>query len=464
MTVVTRFAPSPTGDLHIGGARTALFNWLFARHHGGKFLMRIEDTDRARSTPEATKAIYDGLNWLGLDWDEEPVHQFTRAARHAEVANQMLEAGTAYKCFATQEDIAAFREAAKAAGTSTLYQSPWRDADPADHPDAPFVLRAKAPREGKIKIVDHVQGAVEWDAATLDDLVLLRSDGTPTYMLAVVVDDHDMAVTHVIRGDDHLANTPRQAVIYDALGWTRPEFAHVSLIYGPDGKKMSKRHGATSVVEYAALGYPNYAMRNYLARLGWSHGDDEVFTSEQAIAWFDLTGIGKSPAQFDFKKLDHVSGAHIRDRDPVDLYSDLMEFCAIQDRPTPSNNKADLLKAALPALQQRAKTLQDIETAAYFAVTDRPLEMDEKSAKALDLVSRGILNELTTRLQTVSWVVEDLEREIKAFAQDKDVKFGAVAQPLRAALTGRANSPGIYDVLVILGRDESLARLADQAN
>ncbi len=464
MSVVTRFAPSPTGDLHIGGARTALFNWLFARHHGGKFLMRVEDTDRVRSTPEATQAIYDGMNWLGLDWDEEPVHQATRADRHAEVARDMLATGKAYKCFSTQEEIQTFRETAKANKTSSLFLSPWRDADPASHPDAPFVVRVKAPRTGKIAITDQVQGDVAWDASTLDDLVLLRSDGTPTYMLAVVVDDHDMGVTHVIRGDDHLTNTARQAVIYDALDWERPTFAHIPLIYGPDGKKMSKRHGATSVSEYAEMGYPAYAMRNYLSRLGWSHGDDEFFSTEQAIEWFDLKGVGKSPAQFDFKKLGNLSGQHIRERDDAAILADYLDFAALQQKNPPPADKMDLLKSAIPVVKQRAKTLQDIETLIYFAITDRPLELDEKSANALDSVSRGILNQLTSRLQNVSWTSENLESEIKAFAEESDLKFGAVAQPIRAALTGRANSPGITDVLMILGREESLARLADQTS
>lgn len=464
MSVVTRFAPSPTGDLHIGSARTALFNWLFARHHGGKFLLRIEDTDRKRSTPEATKAIFDGMNWLGLDWDDDPLHQFERVDRHAEVTHQMLAAGTAYKCFSTQDEIQAFRDAAREAGTSTLFRSPWRDASPDTHPDIPCAIRVKAPPEGKITIADEVQGEVSWDAASLDDLVLLRSDGTPTYMLAVVVDDHDMGVSHVIRGDDHLTNTARQALIYDALGWPRPVFAHIPLIFGPDGKKMSKRHGATAVMDYAHMGYPAYAMRNYLTRLGWSHGDDEVFSTDQAVEWFDLSGVGKSPAQFDFKKLDNISGQHMRARDDADLLADYLDFIALQQNEAPPADKLERLKAALPALKQRAKTLQDVDNTSYFAITDRPLDMDEKSAGALDTVSRSILNELTSRLLNVTWSAEILEDEIKAFAEEKELKFGAVAQPLRAALTGRANSPGIYDVLTILGKEESLARLADQSS
>ncbi|PIE15295.1 MAG: glutamate--tRNA ligase, partial [Rhodobacterales bacterium] len=321
--VVTRFAPSPTGYLHIGGARTALFNWLFARHHGGQFRLRIEDTDRARSTPEASEAILRGMRWLGLEHDGDVVSQFARAERHAEVAHQMLDSGHAYKCFATQDDIAAFREQARAEGKSTLFISPWRDADPADHPDAPFVIRLKAPQTGQTVIDDQVQGKVTFQNDQLDDMICLRSDGTPTYMLAVVVDDHDMGVTHVIRGDDHLNNAARQTLVYQAMGWDIPIWAHIPLIHGPDGKKLSKRHGALGVEEYQAMGYPAGAMRNYLARLGWSHGDDEFFSTEQAIEWFDLAGIGKSAARFDFKKLDHLSGQHIAASDDADLLEQL---------------------------------------------------------------------------------------------------------------------------------------------
>ena len=317
--VVTRFPPSPTGFLHIGGARTALFNWLFARHHGGRFLLRIEDTDRARSTEEATQAIFDGLRWLGLDWDGEAVSQFSRVERHAEVARDMLETGAAYRCYATKEEIDAFRAAARAEKRPPLFLSPWRDKGPADWPDRnDYTIRLRAPRTGKITVADQVQGDVTWDAATMDDLILMRSDGTPTYMLAVVVDDHDMGVTHVIRGDDHLTNAARQSLIYDGLGWDRPVFAHIPLILGPDGKKLSKRHGATGVSEYQAMGYPAAGMRNYLARLGWSHGDDEFFTDAQAQAWFDLDGINKSAARFDFKKLENLCG-HIQVEGILDM-------------------------------------------------------------------------------------------------------------------------------------------------
>ena len=326
--VVTRFAPSPTGYLHIGGARTALFNWLYTRGRGGKFLLRIEDTDRARSTPEATDAIYAGLRWLGLDWDRDAISQFERADRHAEVAHQMLAAGTAYKCFATQEEIEAFREAARAEGRSTLFRSPWRDVDPADHPDAPFVVRVKAPRDGETVVQDEVQGSVTVRNDQLDDMVLLRSDGTPTYMLAVVVDDHDMGVTHVIRGDDHLNNASRQMLVYAAMGWDVPVWAHIPLIHGEDGKKLSKRHGALGVEEWRDQGYPASAMRNYLARLGWGHGDDEFFTTQQALEWFDLSGIKKSPARLDAKKLDNLSRQHIAAKADAELVSEIEAFLA----------------------------------------------------------------------------------------------------------------------------------------
>ena len=459
--VVTRFAPSPTGFLHIGGARTALFNWLFARHHGGKFLLRIEDTDRARSTDEATKAIFAGLAWLGLDADGEATSQFENRDRHAAVAHDMLARGTAYKCFATQDEISAFREAARAEGTSTLYQSPWRDADPASHPDAPFVLRLKSPQQGKTEIADAVQGKVTWKNDTLDDLVLLRSDGTPTYMLAVVVDDHDMGVTHVIRGDDHLTNAARQKIIYDAAGWDVPVFAHIPLIHGPDGKKMSKRHGSVGVEEYRDLGYPAAAMRNYLARLGWSHGDNEFFSTEDAIAWFSLDAVGKSPARFDFKKLDNLSGQHIRAMDSAILIEDFANFAALQQNIDLTEGNRAQFEKALPVVKERAKTYHDLWKSAQFALVTRPIPFEDKAREAVDSVSDGILNRLTSRLQHATWAPENLEAELRAFAEDEGLKLGAVAQPLRAALTGCAVSPGVFHVMETLGREESLARLED---
>ncbi|MCB1367981.1 MAG: glutamate--tRNA ligase [Rhodobacteraceae bacterium] len=459
--IVTRFAPSPTGYLHIGGARTALFNWLFARANGGKFLLRIEDTDRARSTPEATAAIFDGLTWLGLGWDGEAVSQFARADRHAEVAHRMLASGKAYKCFATPDEIATARETSRAEGRATLFQSPWRDADPASHPDRPFVVRLKAPKEGEITIKDKVQGKVTWKNDTLDDLVLLRSDGSPTYMLAVVVDDHDMGVTHVIRGDDHLSNAARQTFIYLANGWKVPVFAHIPLIHGEDGKKLSKRHGALGVGEYRAMGYPPEAMRNYLARLGWSHGNDEYFTTAQAVEWFALSGIGKSPARFDFKKLQNLSGQHIRDAADAQLLADLHAFLAATDRPALTEAECGKLRIAMPVLKERAKILPDIIDNAHFIMIERPIPMEPEVAKMLDSVSRSILERLTPHLQNASWDADSLEVVIRDFAQAQSLKLGAVAQPLRVALTGRKTSPGVFDVMRLLGREETVARLVD---
>ncbi len=461
--VVTRFAPSPTGYLHIGGARTALFNWLFARANKGKFLLRIEDTDRERSTPEATAAIFDGLAWLGLLGDEEPLSQFERRDRHAEVARQMVEAGTAYRCYATAEEIEAFREKARAEGAATLFQSPWRDADPATAPDLPYVIRLRAPREGKVEIRDHVQGKVVWKAETMDDLVLLRSDGTPTYMLAVVVDDHDMGITHVIRGDDHLINAGRQALIYKAMGWDLPEFAHIPLIHGEDGKKLSKRHGAVGVSEYRAMGYMAEAMRNYLARLGWSHGNDELFSTEQAIEWFSLKGIGKSPARLDFKKLDNVSAYHIKTATDEALFAELLSFIDFQPDLHFTDEKLKALKSALPALRERSKRLTDVLAKARFVLEERPLQLDEKATQALDDVSRRILKQLTYRLQNDSWTLDSLEASVKAFTEAENLKLGAIAQPLRAALAGTTASPSVFDMMVILGKKETLARLGDVA-
>lgn len=459
--VVTRFAPSPTGYLHIGGARTALFNWLYARGRGGKFLLRIEDTDRARSTPEATAAITRGLSWLGLDWDGEPVSQFARRDRHAEVAEEMLAKGHAYKCFATQDEIAAFRDAAREEGRSTLYLSPWRDADPADHPNAPYVLRLKAPRAGETVIDDQVQGRVTFQNANLDDMVLLRSDGTPTYMLAVVVDDHDMGVTHVIRGDDHLNNSARQAQIFDAMGWDIPVQSHIPLIHGPDGKKLSKRHGALGVEEYQAMGYPASAMRNYLARLGWSHGDDEVFTDAEAREWFDLGGIGRAPARLDFKKLENISGRHFAIAENAALLHELSGYIdATGQKKLSSRQEGDMLKA-MPFLKERAKTFGDLIDKAHFILTERPISPDEKSARAMDSVSRGILTELTPRLQNARWTREELEAVLTSVAEENGVKFGKLAGPLRAALAGRTVTPSVFDMMLVLGRDEAIARLSD---
>ncbi len=462
--VVTRFAPSPTGYLHIGGGRTALFNWLYARGRGGKFLLRIEDTDRERSTPEATEAILQGLRWLGLDWDGEAVSQFERKDRHAEVAHQMLARGTAYKCFSTQEEIAAYRAGQEAAGASyAVFQSPWRDADPATHPDAPYVIRMKAPREGETVIDDQVQGRVVIQNATLDDMIVLRSDGTPTYMLAVVVDDHDMGVTHVIRGDDHLNNAARQQMVYDAMGWDIPVWAHIPLIHGPDGKKLSKRHGATAVGDYQVQGYPAAGMRNYLTRLGWAHGNDEFFTSAQAMEWFDLGGIGRSPARLDFKKLENLCGQHIAAMEDAALLHELEAFLVAAHKDLLTDAQRDLLSRALYCVKDRAKTFPELLDKARFALVSRPVQADEAAAAALDTVSRGILKSLTPRLQTVSWTKEALEPILTEIAAAHGIGFGKLAAPLRAALAGRTATPSVYDMMLVIGRDETIARLEDAA-
>ncbi len=461
--VVTRFAPSPTGYLHIGGARTALFNWLYARGRGGRFLLRIEDTDRARSTPEATDAILKGLAWLGLDWDGEPLSQFARAKRHAEVAREMLAGGAAYKCFSSPQEIEAFREAARAEGRSTLFLSPWRDADPATHPDAPHAVRLKAPREGETAIEDAVQGTVRWQNAELDDMVLLRSDGTPTYMHAVVVDDHDIGVTHIIRGDDHLTNAARQKQIYDAMGWEVPRFAHIPLIHGPDGKKLSKRHGAVGLEAYQLMGYPAAGMRNYLARLGWSHGDDEVFSDAEAKAWFDLGGIGKAPARLDFKKLDFVCGQQIARAEDAELVAEADDFLAASGHPRLSAAQKDGLERAMYCLKDRAKTFPELLAKAQFVLASRPIEPDEKAAAALDSVSRGILKELTPHLQNASWERDALEAVVARVAEAHGASLGKLAGPLRAALAGRTVSPSVFDMMLVIGREETLARIDDAA-
>ena len=459
--VVTRIAPSPTGEMHIGTARTALFNWLYARGRGGKFLLRIEDTDRERSTPEATEAILNGMAWMGLDYDGEAISQFARADRHREVAEEMLARGAAYKCFSTQEEIQAYRDAAKAAGRSTLFRSPWRDAAPETHPDAPFVIRLKAEREGKTVIADVVQGDVTIRNSELDDMVLLRSDGTPTYMLAVVVDDHDMGVTHVIRGDDHLNNAARQMGIYSAMGWPLPVYAHIPLIFGPDGKKLSKRHGATGVAEYQKMGYPAAGMRNYLARLGWSHGDDEFFTDAQARVWFDLPGIGKAPARFDFKKLGNICGQHMASADDAALLHELQEFLAATGADPLSDTQRGGMSRAMPSLKERAKTFPELLEKAHFILTSRPIVRDEKSQVQLNSVSNGILSELTPRLQNASWSRDALEGEVSALAEAHGMGLGKLAGPLRAVLAGRTATPSVFDMMLVLGREETLARLSD---
>ena len=461
--VVTRFAPSPTGFLHIGGARTALFNWLYARSRGGQFLLRIEDTDFARSTPEATQAILDGLAWLGLDHDGDAISQFDRADRHTHVAQTLLDQGKAYKCFATQDEIAAFREEARTEGRSTLFRSPWRDAEAETHPDRPFVVRIKAPQADQTIICDEVQGTVTIRNDQLDDMVLLRGDGTPVYILAVVVDDHDMGVTHVIRGDDHLNNAARQMMIYDAMGWDVPVWAHIPLIHGPDGKKLSKRHGALGAQEYQAMGYPAAGMRNYLARLGWSHGDDEFFSDAQAREWFDMDGIGKSPARFDVKKLENLCGQHMAQSDDAALQQEIITYMRAADLPVLNDAKQAGLLAALPFVKERSKIFPELIEKSQFILSDRPIQPDEKASKSLDPVSRGILKQLTPHLQTVTWDRDSLEATLNEFAAAQDTKFGKLAGPLRAALAGRAVTPSVFDMMLVLGRQETLARLEDAA-
>jgi len=461
--VVTRFAPSPTGQLHIGGARTALFNWLFARRHGGTFLLRIEDTDRARSTPENRAAILDGLTWLGLDWDGDPISQFDRAPRHAQVAHAMLATGRAYKCFSSQAEIEAFRQAAEAGKRSTLFRSPWRDVPADQHPDAPHVIRIRAPRDGATTINDAVQGPVTIGNDQMDDMVLLRSDGTPVYMLAVVVDDHDMGVTHIIRGDDHLTNAFRQKMIWDAMGWALPVMAHIPLIYGPDGKKLSKRHGATGAAEYRALGYPAAGMRNYLTRLGWAHGDMEFFTDAQALAVFDLEGIGKSPARFDTKKLENLSGQHIAITPDAALLHELQAYLAAAGTPALDGDQRDSLLRALPVLKTHVKTFAELIEKAQFILTSRPLVLSDQAAALLDPVSRGILTHLTPQLRNASWTREVLEQIVGRVAEGYGTKLGKLAGPLRAALAGRTVTPSVFDMMLILGPDETCARLSDQA-
>ena len=470
-TVVTRFAPSPTGFLHIGGARTALFNWLYARGRGGKMLLRIEDTDRERSTEAAIEAILDGLSWLGLDWDGETVYQFSRSARHREAVEALLAAGHAYRCYASPEELAQMREKARAEGRAKLYDGRWRDRDPSEAPPGiKPVIRLKAPLSGETAIEDQVQGRVVWQNENLDDLVLLRSDGTPTYMLAVVVDDHDMDITHVIRGDDHLTNAARQTQIYNALGWKVPVMAHIPLIHGPDGSKLSKRHGALGVDAYRAMGYLPAAMRNYLVRLGWSHGDQEIFSTEEMVAAFDLPQIGRSPARFDFAKLENLNGHYMRQTADADLLHEVERVlphiaggAELAAKLTPEA-RAKLL-AGMAGLKERAKTLVELVDGARFIVADRPLALDDKAKGLLTPEARQLLGDLSENLGTIEpWNAETTEHAVRAFAERKGVKLGSVAQPLRAALTGRTTSPPIFDVLAVLGKVESLGRLQDQVS
>ncbi|MEM7067400.1 MAG: glutamate--tRNA ligase [Pseudomonadota bacterium] len=467
--VITRFAPSPTGFLHIGGARTALFNWLFAKANGGKMLLRIEDTDRARSTQEAVDAIMDGLTWLGLDWDGEAISQFGNAARHQQVAHQMIAKGSAYKCICTPEKLDAMREKAKAEGRPLSYDRTCRTRPEGSIPDGtPFVIRLKAPLESETLIHDQVQGDIRIPNKDLDDLVLLRSDGTPTYMLAVVVDDHDMNVSHIIRGDDHLINAARQTLIYQGMGWEVPTMAHIPLIHGSDGAKLSKRHGAIGAETYRALGYLPEAIRNYLVRLGWSHGDTEIMSTEEMISWFGFSGMNKAAARFDFAKLEALNSHYMRAKPDDELLMDLLtvleeveDYGYIRDNLN-EQTQAWLLKA-MPALKERAKTLLDIAAGSKFLFDTRPLVLEEKAAKLLDENAKQVIAEIIPPLQSIEdWGPESISDAIKGFAAEKELKLGQVAQPIRAALTGKATSPGAFDVLNIFGKSESLARMHEQ--
>ena len=456
--VITRFAPSPTGFLHIGGARTALFNWAFARHHGGSFLLRIEDTDRARSTQEAIDAILDGMAWLGLDADAPPSFQHAQADRHVEVAHQLLAAGQAYKCFCTAEEVEAMREAARQAGEPLRYDGTWRDRDASQAPaDTPFVIRFKAPQSGETRLQDAIQGDVTFANAQFDDLILLRSDGSPTYMLSVVVDDYDMGVTHVIRGDDHLTNAGRQAQIYASLDWDLPIFAHMSLIHGADGAKLSKRHGALGVDAYRDMGYLPEAMRNYLARLGWSHGDDEVFSTAQLVEWFSLDAVGKAPARFDMEKLDYVNAQHLNQAEDADLTAQTL---ALDPDLAPF---AAQVQAAMPLLKERASRLGDLVADAAFLKAKRPISVDEKLAKHLNEANLAHLAALHVTLNGLeAWTTQPIEACIKGYMEAQELKMGKLAPAFRAALVGNSQSPGIFDVLSLLGRDEALSRLKDK--
>lgn len=462
--VVTRFAPSPTGFLHIGGARTALFNWLYAHHHGGKALLRIEDTDLKRSTKEAIDAIIDGLDWLGLDWDAEPVFQSERGSRHVEVAEKLLEAGQAYKCYATPEELEEMRAAQRAAKQPLRYDGRWRHRDPSEAPlGAPFVVRLKTPETGEVTIDDQVQGPVTVRNEELDDYILLRADGSPTYMLAVVVDDHDMGVTHVIRGDDHLNNAFRQLPIYRAMdaiesGWPDPVYAHIPLIHGADGAKLSKRHGALGVEAYRdEMGILPEALFNYLLRLGWGHGDREEITREEAVSLFDLDGVGKSPSRFDLKKLEHLNGHYIREADDARL-------AGLVAARMEGNVDLALLTEAMPVLKTRARNLDELADGAAFLFKRRPFEITEKAAALLDADARERLALVSERLKAENnWTIEALEATTKSIAEELDLGLGKLAQPMRAALTGTTTSPGIFDVLVLLGREEALARIDAQA-
>ncbi|MDE2164652.1 MAG: glutamate--tRNA ligase [Alphaproteobacteria bacterium] len=458
---VLRFAPSPTGMLHIGGARTALFNWLYARHTGGKFLLRIEDTDRERSTPEAVGAILNGMTWLGLNWDGETVYQFARVQRHREVAEQLLAEGKAYRCYATAQELDEMRAAQRAAGKPIRYDGRWRDRDPSEAPiGAPFVVRIKAQQTGETIVHDVVQGDVRFANEQLDDMVLLRSDGNPTYMLAVVVDDYDMGITHIIRGDDHLNNAARQLQIIQAMGWPEPIYGHLPLIHGPDGAKLSKRHGALAVEAYRDMGYLPETMRNYLLRLGWSHGNDEIIPTAQAVEWFNLESIGKSPARLDFKKLDNLNAHYIRALDDTALADEVAAVLARKDPPQALATLARArLIAAMPSLKERAKTLIELADTAEFLYADGVRALDEAAKKVLTDDARRLNGEFLALIAETPWQATAIEEKARSFADAKGLKLGQVAQPIRAALTGRTTSPPVFAMLEVLGREESVVRV-----
>ena len=461
--IITRFAPSPTGFLHIGGARTALFNWLYARGRGGKMLLRIEDTDIKRNTPENVQAILDGMRWLGLEWDDDAISQNGNIKRHQEVVQHMLDNGLAYKCYSSRDKIAAMREAAKAAGKPMIYDGTWRNRDNAEAPEGiDPVIRFKAPRDGFTIINDVVLGEIKIANEQLDDLIMLRSDGTPTYMLSVVVDDHDMGVTHIIRGDDHLTNATRQACIYKALGWEIPVFAHVPLIHGQDGSKLSKRHGAMGVMAYRDMGYLPEAMRNYLARLSWSHGDDEIIPTEQLIEWFDIDNIGKSPSKFDFVKLENLNAHYIKNTDDAELVEILETF--LKDTGAGEIRQRERLLTAMPIIKERAKTLIELNAAAQFIFAERPLQFDEKAQKQLTDENKALIAGLIEKFSAIDdWNRDNISETIKQYADEVGLKLGEIGQPLRAILAGTTNAPGIFDIAVILGKTETISRIEDIA-
>ena len=462
MTVITRFAPSPTGYLHIGSARTALFNWLFARHHKGKFYLRIEDTDRVRSTPEAIDAIFSGLSWLELQWDGEPIFQFDRAKRHQEVAHTLLEQGKAYYCYASPEELDEMRQKAMLEGRPARYDGRWRNRDPKEAPaGVKPVIRLKAPQEGFTVVQDLAQGEVKVANTQLDDMVLLRSDGTPTYMLAVVVDDHDMGVTHVIRGDDHLTNTFRQYQIYEAMDWAIPLFTHIPLIHGADGAKLSKRHGALGVYAYKDMGLLPEAMRNYLLRLGWSHGDDEIISTEQAIEWFGVENIGKSPARFDMAKLTNLNAHYLKETDNQRLLALIKEGLEKQKGSSLTSEDERRLLEGMEGLKVRSKTLTELQESAFFYIAPLPLKVTDEGKKILTPEAKERLIDLCNALEGsgILWEAPLLEAFVKSYGEQKTLKLKDIAQPLRVALTGSTISPGLFEVMEVLGQYETLKRL-----